>query len=115
MGQFTFRRSDRLTEASQFREVRAKGEKTTLSPLVVYRKKNSVGHPRLGVALSKKAAPSVRRNWVKRRVRELFRQNKLALGGYDYFFYSTRDVTSLTKSEWKRISDRFLKWCEQRG
>jgi len=51
----------------------------------VYARPNGLTHPRLGLVVGKKVAKrAVRRNYIKRTVREWFRQNRHQLGGVDY-------------------------------
>lgn len=51
----------------------------------VYARPNGLDHPRLGLVVGKKVAKrAVRRNYIKRTVREWFRLNQHQLGGMDY-------------------------------
>ena len=52
--------------------------------LTVLAAPNTLGHPRLGLAISRKAARSaVARNRIKRHIRETFRRTQAELGGLD--------------------------------
>lgn len=51
----------------------------------VYARPNDLGHSRLGLVVGKKVAKrAVRRNYIKRTVREWFRRNRHLLGSSDY-------------------------------
>ena len=68
----------------EFRRMYAKGKSGVSSCLVVYYRKNRLGHNRLGVTVSTKLGHAVVRNRVRRRIREIFRlsQGKMKQG-YD--------------------------------
>lgn len=57
----------------EFRRMYAKGKSGVSSCLVVYYRKNRLGHNRLGVTVSTKLGHAVVRNRVRRRIREIFR------------------------------------------
>ena len=61
----------------EFRRMYAKGKSGVSSCLVVYYRKNRLGHNRLGVTVSTKLGHAVVRNRVRRRIREIFRQYAL--------------------------------------
>jgi len=51
----------------------------------VFARENGLGHARVGLVVGKKVAKrAVRRNYIKRTVREWFRLNQHQLGGMDY-------------------------------
>ena len=77
-------------------------------------RKNDCGHPRLGLAVSSKAASSaVVRNRVKRIARESFRHYLTRLGGYDYVITcgsaiggkSARDLRLALDRCWHKLSN----------
>jgi ribonuclease P protein component len=61
------------------------GELTRATRLHLYRLRNSLGYPRLALIVPKRLAPrSVRRNRIRRLMREAFRLRQEHLGGWDY-------------------------------
>ena len=73
-----------VKENYEFRRMYAKGKSGVSSCLVVYYRKNRLGHNRLGVTVSTKLGHAVVRNRVRRRLRELYRLHKAELlPGYD--------------------------------
>ena len=73
----------RLLTKSDFANLR-KGSRFYVSDILIfYVKKNGCGNSRLGVAVSKKFGKAVRRNKVKRKIREFFRLNKYGHKDYD--------------------------------
>ncbi len=63
------------------------GQRRSASQFAVYWRPNSLAHPRLGIAISRKCTRSaVVRNRIKRIAREAFRVRKEGLGGIDIVF-----------------------------
>jgi ribonuclease P protein component len=61
---------------------------------------NSLGYSRLAVVVSKKVGPSVTRNRVKRRLRDLFRRNKRLLpGSLDMIMVTRAEIVDLAAPE----------------
>ena len=68
----------------EFRRMYAKGKSGVSSCLVVYYRKNRLGHNRLGVTVSTKLGHAVERNRMRRRLREVYRLHEAELlPGYD--------------------------------
>ena len=83
-----------------FRNILSEGTKTRSENFILYAKPNSLGFPRLGVSVGKKAsASSVRRNRMKRVLREVFRRNKPAFSSNDVVFMVKNDVSGKEFSE----------------
>lgn len=83
-GPASFARTARLTRPVEFRRVFASAERLTSRALTVLIAPNDLGRPRLGLAISRKAAAdAVDRNRIKRIVRESFRCHQGELGGWD--------------------------------
>jgi ribonuclease P protein component len=70
---FAFGRELRLRRPEQFQHLRRKGLVKYAGPLRVTALPNDLGHSRLGLAISRRLGNAVRRNRVKRLVREAFR------------------------------------------
>jgi ribonuclease P protein component len=104
MGDFSFPPQYHLRRPSEFQSVYRKGAKRLSPGLVVYRLANDLGHPRLGLSVSRRFGGAVRRNRLKRLVREAMRQNRddWNVGGSDIVVvartgargYGYSDVTS---------------------
>ncbi len=75
---YCFDKNRRLLKKSDYDHVFAKAKKLVTSNFIVLYKDNTVGHARLGLALSKKMiAKAHDRNRVKRMLRESFRTHSL--------------------------------------
>lgn len=90
----------KIKTSRDFRNILAKGTKTHSENFILYTRPNSLGFPRLGVSVGKKAsASSVRRNRMKRVLREVFRQNKASFSSNDIVFVIKNDVSDKKFSE----------------
>lgn len=70
---------ERLRYSSDFQRTFQQGTKLVTSLFVIYVLANSQPCSRFGLAVSKRVGKAVVRNLVKRRLRELFRQQKFLL------------------------------------
>lgn len=73
---FRFRRGERLRCRRDFLRAYQHAARFHTANLVVYFQQNGLDHHRLGLTVSKKIGDSVERNRVKRRLREVYRQNR---------------------------------------
>ena len=80
----TFPKSRRLRTRAAFSAVYDAKVRESRGPLMLYSRPNGLGHPRLGLSTSRKVGTAVRRNRIRRLLREAFRhlQHDL-LAGYD--------------------------------
>tara|TARA_B100001059_G_scaffold230550_1_gene264933 strand:- start:636 stop:1010 length:375 start_codon:yes stop_codon:yes gene_type:complete len=80
-----FSRRFRLRHKREFQAVYGRRHRRESGPLLVYALENELGHPRLGLSVSRKTGGAVRRVRMKRRLRECFRTLKNELdAGFDY-------------------------------
>ena len=73
MSSLTFRRRHRLSSSGAFRAVFDYKLRKSSGPLTIFVRPNGLEHPRLGLSIGRKVGNAVRRNALKRRVREAFR------------------------------------------
>ena len=76
MNQYTFPRKLRITKKSDFNAIYSTGTKKTVGPLLIHKKRNTLGYSRLGLSVPKRVGNTVQRNSIKRRCREAFRQSQ---------------------------------------
>ncbi|MCO6043069.1 ribonuclease P protein component [Aeoliella sp. ICT_H6.2] len=79
----TFPKSHHLLSSEQFDRVFAARKSRGDNRLVVYTLPNGLGHPRLGLVVSRKVGNAVVRNRWKRLLREAFRLNQHDLPAAD--------------------------------
>ena len=91
-----------LKENHEFRRMYKKGASAVGGGMVLYCRKNRLGHNRLGLTASVKLGHAVVRNRARRRLRELFRLSQgQMLQGYD--------VLLVARGKTARIPHRYLK------
>ncbi|MGQ3685955.1 MAG: ribonuclease P protein component [Candidatus Loosdrechtia sp.] len=73
---FRFTKAEHLTLNREFERVFGEGKVFKSDTLVLYVILNDIRHSRLGLVVSKKVGNAVRRNRVKRLLREVYRLNK---------------------------------------
>lgn len=79
-----FGREWRVRGRSHFATIHAAKVRRESGPLLVYALPNDVGHLRIGLSVGRRVGNAVRRNHVKRRLREAFRGHRHDWpGGYD--------------------------------
>ncbi|HKA05772.1 MAG TPA: ribonuclease P protein component [Gemmataceae bacterium] len=80
-----FRPNEHLRRPADFEAVYERRRSAADAILVVYVRENSLSHSRLGLSVSKKFGTAVRRNRIRRLLREAYRLEKADLStGYDF-------------------------------
>ena len=80
----SFPRTHRLRKSAEFKTVFQNGKKVITGTLIFHVHANELGYSRLGLAVSRKVGKAVKRNKVKRRIREAFRHKSGTFPeGYD--------------------------------
>jgi len=103
-----FPRSHRLSGKLLFSAVYDAKVKTTRGPLAAYSLPNQLGHPRLGISMSRHVGIAPRRNRIKRLLRESFRLHKYDLPvGYDLVIV-VRPHVPLALGEYQKIFAHLL-------
>lgn len=73
---FTFRRRDRMRAGGDFAGAVRRGKTVGTRHLTVHARPNGLGYSRLGASAGRKFGNAVKRNKVKRLVREAFRKHQ---------------------------------------
>jgi len=96
-GRLRFRASSRLALERQFRSVNAARVRKSSGPITVFARPNGLAHSRLGLSVGRRIGSAVKRNAVKRRLREAFRLNQRELPkGFDFVVHVRAHETMKT-------------------
>lgn len=113
-----FSKQLRLLRASDFERVLSARQSTSNGWLVLYGATNELGHPRLGMTVSRRAGNAVVRNRWKRLLREAFRLSQDELPPLDMVCV-VRGQAPPTFSQMREaliaLSDQVRKRIEKRG
>ena len=96
-GQFSFSKDERITNKKVIQKLFESGKKVSLSPFIIkyfYDKKEVKNKVLISVSKSK-IKSSVKRNLLKRRIKESYRLNKNIIKGFGYsfaFIYSSTKI-----------------------
>ena len=87
----SFKRSFRLTKATDFERVFSENQRSVDDLFTVLYRRNGLGHPRLGLAIAKRQVRfAIERNRLKRLIRESFRVTKEELSDLDIVIIARR-------------------------
>ena len=103
------KRADTLKKNHEFRRLYQKGASAVGGGMVLYCRKNRLGHNRLGITVSVKLGHAVVRNRARRRLREVYRLNRGALKeGYDFILVARHKTLT---APWKDLNATFVRLC----
>ena len=107
------KRAVTLKENHEFRRLYQRGASAVGGGMVVYCRKNKLGHNRLGLTASTKLGHAVVRNRVRRRLREIYRLNAHRISsGYDIVIVAR---TRCVGGDYWKMEKAFLSACEKLG
>lgn len=100
-----------LKQNYEFRRLYQKGASSAGNCMVLYCRKNKLGHNRLGLTASVKLGHAVVRNRARRRLREVYRLNSSRLStGWDIILVARSRTVTVS---WKELNDTFLRLCRK--
>jgi ribonuclease P protein component len=110
---FSFKKTDRILKRSEFAELSKTGHRIQNKHFIAYFAAGRYDRARLGVTVTRKVGPAVKRNRIKRLVREFFRLNRYCLSGkWDINIIAKAGVDELSSEQVHRslqnIFDRML-------
>ena len=100
-----------LKENYEFRRMYQRGKSAVSGSMVLYCRKNKLGHNRLGLTASTKLGHAVVRNRCRRRLREVYRLNDPALKkGWDIVIVGRSRTATVP---WKELNATYLRLCKK--
>jgi len=110
---FRFGKHERLLSTKEYKRIYLEGKKVVNKSAVLYYAHNRLSYCRLGITVSRKMGNAVRRNRVKRLLREAFRLNKHRLkSGYDLVVVVREKAMDLP---FREIESKLLQMYEKAG
>ncbi len=108
-------RTDRLRRRQEFVRAQARGRRRHTTHFGVCLAPSASGSPRLGIIVGRKLGKAVRRNRIKRLVREFFRRHKGLLPSGDIIIMAKRGAAELHYSQVSEELRRVLVRAVSRG
>ncbi len=100
---FSYSKKERLLKRRDFVNLNQGGRRLYSKNFLIILKKNALCFSRLGITVTKKIGNAVKRNRIKRLVREFFRLNKERLPkGYDISIIARADVSTFRLQDIER-------------
>lgn len=107
--EFSFTKDERLLKRVEFLYVTGDGKKFLTRSFIIFVKPNSLAFSRIGITASRKVGGAVKRNRVKRLVREFFRLNKTRIKkGIDIVVIAKREAVGKGFAEVSRELEKVL-------
>jgi ribonuclease P protein component len=109
MKAFSFPKGERLLNRKDFVNLNRSGMRYRTEHFTALYKENGLKQTRLGITVSKRVGNAVKRNRIKRLVREFFRQNKESfLNGYDVNFIADKNAWHLVFKDIEKEMGNFI-------
>ena len=109
MGSFSFKKEERILTRAEFINLNLHGTSYYTENFVITLRQNKSNTTRLGITVSKKFGNSVKRNRVKRLIREFFRLNKQHIPkGYDIMIIALKESGNLNFLKVKEVLGALL-------
>jgi len=86
----TFRKAEKILKRKDYLAINQRGSRRYSRNFVIVRCNNEAGEKRLGISVSKKTGSAVKRNRLKRLIREFFRLHKSRIA-------DSQDIIIITK------------------
>ncbi len=93
MGPATFRKTEKILKRTDYLAIQQRGLRSYTRNFVVVKRRNKTGVNRLGISVSKRAGSAVKRNRLKRLIREFFRLHKNTItGSQDFIIIAKKGI-----------------------
>ena len=101
----TFPRQYRIVRRSDYLLIYEKGRRIESRSFVLFVLRNELGHPRLGITVSRKVGGAVVRNRVKRLFREVFRRSRREEAGSNDIVVNARKPSA--QAEYEKLRQEY--------
>ena len=102
-----------LKQNRDFRRLYARGKSAVCPMMVVYCRRNRLDHNRLGLTVSTKLGGAVRRNRIRRRLREVYRLYLPQISaGYDLVLVARNRAFD---APFPKLGEAFQRCCQELG
>jgi len=106
---YEYRKSERLRKNKEFVST-MRGKRLSVDGLSLFYAKNDTGNFRVGISVSKKMANAVKRNRLRRQIRDCIRRVlKNHAAGYDLVFVARNELTMLDYEQILRTVENALR------
>ena len=110
----SFSKDHRLRKSTEFRRVFSRGKRAATRYFVIYSLRNQLLFPRIGIQVKAKIGSAVKRNYIKRMVRETFRRMKTEFcQPVDLIFIAEKEILNIKRSqfeeEFRKVLARYLR------
>jgi len=96
MGRYSFEKKWKVRKRQHYQAIYQEGRRLHSRNFVIVLRENSEGTVRFGITVGKKVGNAVKRNRIKRLLREYFRLNRDAFrGSTDIVIIARKDISSL--------------------
>src|SRR5690554_2489728 len=100
----------RLRKNIEFKKVYSGGKNYWNRNLTLFVKKNKLEETRFGITVTKKISNAVVRNKIRRRIKEIYRENFYKIkSGYDLIFIPKKNVIDISYKELESAMIHILK------
>ncbi len=96
MGINNFRKHEKIRRKKEYLSIYLQGKRSYSRNFTIIVHKRDSGAARLGITVSKKVGNAVRRNRIKRLIREFFRLNKFRLSYQDIVIIGRKSIPHLS-------------------
>jgi ribonuclease P protein component len=107
----TFRKAEKILKRKDYQAIYQRGSRRYSKNFVIVRSINETGVKRLGISVSKKAGSAVKRNRLKRLIREFFRLHKSRIADSQDIIIVTKKGIPTTLTYWdvcRELSDQLV-------
>ena len=110
----SFSKEHRLRKSIEFRRVFSRGKRVATRYFVIYSLQNHLPFPRIGIQVKAKIGTAVKRNYIKRMVRETFRKMKVEFSkAVDLILIAEKDIVTVKRAEFeeefRKVVARYLR------